>query len=225
LTSVLLLAGLLAVPAAGGAPRLLAPPPGAVLEAGDELLVGWEWRPEGTREWEGFLSLDGGRSYPIRITPHLDASISSFRWTLPLLATNDASIRLRFGDGSAEREFDFPISFSIRPSERARLLSVRACDLGREPFPGEEESVEWVEGSASGEGLHVVAPPSGEGFTPSDSLEALRPELNLLKAASAVADPAFRVARVSLPSAESPAPRGEPAFAAPLLLLMSRLNL
>jgi hypothetical protein len=41
-------------------------------------------------EWEAFLSLDGGRTYPVRITPHLDLSIRRrFHFQVPAFPTRD----------------------------------------------------------------------------------------------------------------------------------------
>src|SRR5215471_18068604 len=67
--------------------RLLAPAAHAEVDPGSTVLLAWEsaGTPADVEEWEAFLSVDGGRTYPIRITPHLDASIHAFPWNVPLL--------------------------------------------------------------------------------------------------------------------------------------------
>lgn len=50
-----------------------APRAGAELAAGSLATVAWDGPPRGAEEWEAFLSLDGGRTYRLRITPHLVA--------------------------------------------------------------------------------------------------------------------------------------------------------
>ena len=62
--------------------ELLAPRPGTVLEGGRETTLTWSASslPAHAEEWEAFLSIDGGRYYATRITPHLDAGRRTFRW-------------------------------------------------------------------------------------------------------------------------------------------------
>src|SRR4051795_4705942 len=65
--------------------RLVSPQAGATLTAGSTVEL--EWAPlaqltqlKDAEEWEAFLSLDGGRTYPIRITPHLDLDLHRVQW-------------------------------------------------------------------------------------------------------------------------------------------------
>ena len=49
-------------------------------------------------EWEAFLSFDGGATYPVRITPHLDLELRRVRWQVPAIPTSvsvsdDAALR------------------------------------------------------------------------------------------------------------------------------------
>ena len=95
---VLLLA-LVALPAfAAGEPmvRLVLPAAGDELVAGSVAAIEWEglYIPEHADEWEAFLSLDGGHTWPLRITPHLDISIRRFELRVPDLPTRDARIPL-----------------------------------------------------------------------------------------------------------------------------------
>src|SRR3954471_17871563 len=75
-----------------GAPavQLVAPQTGATLTAGSTAEL--EWAPVGEldgdiKEWEAFLSVDGGKTYPVRITPHLDQDLRRFTWQVPSIPT------------------------------------------------------------------------------------------------------------------------------------------
>ena len=56
--------------------ELIRPMVGEVLVGGRQATVAWrplrELEQLGIDEWEAFLSFDGGRHWPVRITPHLD---------------------------------------------------------------------------------------------------------------------------------------------------------
>jgi hypothetical protein len=154
-----------------GAPvRLLAPQAGARLAAG--AMAELEWAPgsglarlPAVEEWEAFLSLDGGATYPVRITPHLDQDLRRVRFQVPPVPTPDARILLRFGDERHETAFELPGSFAIAASpvlESALTFSNRAASRGEPALPGRAGAVVWVEGSRRGGGLRQVvatAPP------------------------------------------------------------------
>lgn len=147
--------------ASGPAARLVAPGDGAVLAAGS--LAAIEWEPgDGfgelrAEEWEAFLSLDGGASYPIRLTPHLDASVRRTLVLVPRFPTPSARLLLRFGDERREVEVETPARFAITdgPALLAELARP-AIGRGEAPRPGEEGVVAWVEGSRDGSGLRVL---------------------------------------------------------------------
>jgi hypothetical protein len=168
--AALILAGLgFALPAgAAKAPllvpvRVLSPAPGAELIQGSLVSVAWE-APEGlpaaVHEWEAFLSLDGGRTFPLRITPHLDVAIRRFSFRVPDFPTRRARLLFRFGDEREEKEVDVPGSFSIvRGPGWVPDLIPRKTRLSRgEPArPGDGGVVFWTEGSRDGSGLREVA--------------------------------------------------------------------
>src|SRR5437764_9664912 len=96
-------------PAAGlnGPVRLAAPRAGETLRAGDMAELAWEpfsqtGLPGHAEEWEAFLSFDGGATYPVRLTPHLDLALRRVRWQVPAIPTDDARLLLRFGDERRE---------------------------------------------------------------------------------------------------------------------------
>jgi len=149
--------------------ELLAPRPGAALAAGSEAEL--EWAPlepfdrfPKVEEWEAFLSLDGGATWPVRITPHLDQDLRRVRWQVPPIPTPDARILLRFGDEHEERAVELPVWFSITISPTAALaksfaLAHRATSPGEPALPGEPGVVAWMEGSRRGGSLRQVVAP------------------------------------------------------------------
>ena len=156
-----------AVAAAGEAPavRLVTPQAGATLAAGSTAEL--EWTPDarlpGVEEWEAFLSLDGGATYPVRITPHLDQDLRRVRWQVPPIPTPDARLLLRFGDERRETFLELPQRFAIAASPAASaaigrtfLFSIRAPARGEPALPGDSGVVAWVEGSRRGGSLRQV---------------------------------------------------------------------
>src|SRR5690242_19787531 len=87
--------------------RLAAPAPEAILQAGGMAEIAWEplaglARIGPFEEWEAFLSLDGGKTYPLRITPHLDRDLRRVQWRVPPVPADDARLLLRFGNEGRE---------------------------------------------------------------------------------------------------------------------------
>ena len=78
--------------------RLLAPAEGDELTTGRDAVIEWEELalPPHVVEWEAFLSVDGGKTWPLRITPHLDIAIRRFTFRVPDLPTREARLLLRF---------------------------------------------------------------------------------------------------------------------------------
>jgi hypothetical protein len=155
--------------------RLEAPRAGETLRAGDTVELAWA--PRGpldalgqAEEWEAFLSFDGGATYPVRITPHLDLELRRVRWQVPAIPTGDARLLLRFGDERHETSVELPQRFAIAEAPWAAPLlggGARLAALPGEPArPGQPGVVAWVEGSRQGGALRAVVaapPPSLEG--------------------------------------------------------------
>jgi hypothetical protein len=165
--------GLLALAAAGfagetgAAVELVAPQADATLAAGS--MAELEWAPgegfshlQDVEEWEAFLSLDGGATFPLRITPHLDQDLRRIRFQVPPFATPDACILLRFGDERRETAVEPPARFAIAaPSALPELaaafrLARQAAAPGEPARPGHAGVVAWVEGTRRGGGLRQV---------------------------------------------------------------------
>lgn len=151
---------LLTAGAAGASgPRLVAPVAGHELTAGSLAVVEWEGRPpiEKAEEWEAFLSLDGGRTHPLRITPHLDLTIRRFTFRVPAFPTRDARFLLRFGDERREVEVETPHRFTIVAGPGVVSSGSRiSLSRGERARPEDEGVVFWVEGARDGSGLREV---------------------------------------------------------------------
>src|SRR5687767_13789745 len=136
--------------------RLVSPQPGATLVGGSTVVL--EWRPgpalaslPHAEEWEVFLSLDGGRTFRSRITPHLDIRMRRVTVQVPPLPSNDVRLLVRMGDERDEREQLLPGRYRI-------VLDHAAIPVwrSRRPLPGEAARpgapgvVVWVEGERDG---------------------------------------------------------------------------
>lgn len=163
---LLLLAGLAAASPAAAAPplRLVYPAAGAELAAGSEAVLAWEALADlgDAEEWEAFLSLDGGRTYPLRLTPHLDLSIRRFAFRVPDLPTSRARLLIRYGnEGEEEEEVEAPWTFEItagpHPSAFISPSLVRRLSPGERARRGDPGVVVWTEGTRGGSGLRLMA--------------------------------------------------------------------
>ena len=81
--------------------QLISPTAGQILYPGQKVRV--EWRSVlppinlAGCEAEVWLSLDGGRTFPMVITPIMDPKAQYFYWTVPNFPTNTAVLDIRFG--------------------------------------------------------------------------------------------------------------------------------
>ena len=83
------------------------------LRAGDVIRVRWRGVPPETRELEVLLSLDDGRTYPLRVTAELEPREGGFRWRVPNLAAERARLRLRYESGAGEMSGEASVPFRI----------------------------------------------------------------------------------------------------------------
>jgi hypothetical protein len=104
--------------AAGGgySATLISPTAGQVVYPGQHVRLQWKATLPHLRysrgcEMEIFLSLDGGRTFPMCITPILDPKTRYFDWTVPNTPTNAAVLDIRFGC-----EGWYPESYSPQPA-------------------------------------------------------------------------------------------------------------
>ena len=94
---------LFSAPSAAGtySAKLISPRIGQILYPGQKIMI--EWKSTLPKidltgsEMELFLSVDGGRTFDIYITPIFDAKTTSYLWTVPNTPTNAAVLDIRFG--------------------------------------------------------------------------------------------------------------------------------
>jgi hypothetical protein len=141
--------------------RVVAPADGGVLRGGETARLEWEAEslPAGSEEWEAFLSVDGGRYYAVRITPHLDVQIRRATWTVPNISARDVRLLLRFGNEKNERLVQVRSSVSIeaRSSTTAIVPVALTAGLPGEPArPGDRGVASWVDGDREGRHAYLV---------------------------------------------------------------------
>ena len=99
----------------GYSARLISPTAGQVLYSGQRVRVEWEATIPKTKavgcEMELVLSLDGGSTFNIYITPPLDPKARYFYWTVPNWPTEAAVLDIRFGC-----EQFYPESYAPQPA-------------------------------------------------------------------------------------------------------------
>jgi hypothetical protein len=213
--------------------RLVEPGQETDLVGGSQAALAWEpleplARLGPIEEWEAFLSLDGGRHYTIRITPHLNRALHSFAWSVPAVPSADARILLRFGDERRERAWQVGRRFRILAAPGGELIpAATALEPGEAPLPGEPGVVSWVEGTRQGGAQRQVAyraPPTLSGL----DLPALSRLASLVatEATTAPAAPPRRQPAVAEPDAPAPAadPRAAPPPPVEPLLMTQRRN-
>jgi hypothetical protein len=140
---------------------LHAPQDGEILRGGGQATVSWSapQLPAFVEEWEAFLSVDGGKYYAYRITPHLDANRRQFTFEVPNVESEDARILIRAGDERGEIELRTPQTFVIR-QDQARALAAAPVELiearrGEPARPGDRGVIGWIDGNR--DGSHLVS--------------------------------------------------------------------
>jgi hypothetical protein len=147
----------LALSANAEAVRLASPQAGVTLRGGSLAEVRWTAQslPEGTEEWEAFLSVDGGRYYAFRITPHLDIDQHRFTFVVPNVDTRDARILIRTGNEIDETHFESPDRFAIVRDADADLVLPRVAKSGRAEAArdGDPSVLFWTDGGRDASGV------------------------------------------------------------------------
>lgn len=129
------LAGSLCSEAVFASPSSLsAPAAGARLEPGSVQAITWSLEADkrGFGEMELVLSLDGGRTFPVRVTRRIDPAETVWLWGVPALPTEHARLGLRVGDDD--------------PPSRERLALVSAEFTIASPSPSPLAEMFWVGG-------------------------------------------------------------------------------
>lgn len=111
----------------------LSPSAGEALAPGAIVDVRWApiCRTEGQREIdeaEIVLSLDGGRTFPVRVSPDLNPCTAKYVWKVPALPSSDARLALRAGMDESDRNERVEIvsaSFRILAEPDGRVEQLR----------------------------------------------------------------------------------------------------
>jgi hypothetical protein len=93
-------------------PARLDPLP-ADVRAGQVVTLRWSDPGADVEELEVLLSLDDGRTFPLRISPELDGRTRTLRWRVPGVATGAARLRIRAGEAHREIEGEVTPAFRI----------------------------------------------------------------------------------------------------------------
>jgi len=135
-----------------------APREGEVLRGGTRTVVSWSAAslPRFVEEWEAFLSVDGGKDYAYRITPHLEVDRRQFTFEVPNVETGNARILIRAGDERREIEL-VSQTFAIRRDGVRALaaapLEIVDAERGEKARAGDRGVVEWIDGDRDGSHL------------------------------------------------------------------------
>src|SRR4051812_6058343 len=134
--------------------RVVAPANGSTLRGGSFAELRWtaEQLPPAAEEWEAFLSIDGGKYYAFRVTPHLDIQLRRFTFVVPNVDTRNARILIRTGDEVHELHFESRDSFSIVRDAKAEapLPRVIESERGEAARDGDPAVVAWADGARDG---------------------------------------------------------------------------
>lgn len=118
---------------------------GATFRAGESVTLDLHLDERAFDEFEVLLSLDGGRTYPVRLTRDLPASTRRVIVSVPALVAREARLLVRAGGddaeegGRAERDVWTSDVFRIETDR----VALPARDEGLLPRRGESVRVEW----------------------------------------------------------------------------------
>ncbi len=103
--------------------QLISPTAGQIVHPGQIVRVQWKSvlptiRYMDTCEMEVFLSLDGGRTFNLIISPWLDPKAQYFYWVVSNTPTNQAVLDIRFGC-----EQFYPESYAPQPASMFTITS------------------------------------------------------------------------------------------------------
>ena len=140
--------------ARAGSLRLTSPAAGTTLRGGSFAELRWSagQLPASSEEWEAFLSIDGGKYYAFRVTPHLDIALRSFTFVVPNVDTKTARILIRTGDEVHEAHFETADFFSIERDPNAERVVSHLLQFGRGEAArdGDPAVLSWTEGPRNG---------------------------------------------------------------------------
>jgi hypothetical protein len=189
----------------GKAGRFLSPVDGARLDPGATVRVVWErpLRASSAREVELVLSLDGGRTFPVRLTRDLSPDTNAVLWRVPALPTRAARVALRVGEDEEPADETIELVGGVFEIAEETALAPEAIH---------RVGGEWRTEAALDGAVPPNAPDDLEPGIP-DAIRALRDRDDALdsRRAERIADPASpSIGRARPPLAAAPA-AGPPA--------------
>jgi len=195
-------------------PDFVSPGRGESLAPGSLVTVQWRSAcesdlPAGFDEAELVLSLDGGLTYPIRVSGELDPCESTVTWRVPALASGSVRLALRAGDDggwSSEQILGLSDAFQILPDADGRVeaLVPRSGEWGVAPEPATAGARGLLGRSLRGSRERLTAPFEVAAFSLPATAAGLRPDR---RASAAAATPvSARRPSTSVPNAPSGAP-------------------
>ena len=121
-------------------PRLILPGSLAV-HPGQEIVLAWT-SDDDVSELEILLSLDGGHTYPIWISPRLSPRDRRFVWRVPDSGGGSLRMRIRFNRGGREIEGAPTASLDVVPAGTPEPLGLPpvSADPERAPRPGADNA-------------------------------------------------------------------------------------
>lgn len=138
--------------------RLIAPANQTVLRGGHFVTLQWEADALGkdVEEWEAFASINGGRYYSVRLTPHLDIAIQHFEVLIPNVDSNDVRFLIRTGNERSETIIELPQRLRIEADLSARFALIGQIVAASPPEaarPDEPPVTLWATGDRNGRGV------------------------------------------------------------------------
>lgn len=140
----------------------------ATVTAGETVVLELGEAPFGIDELEVLLSLDDGRTFPVRVTREIGAGERRVVWEVPAMATGAARLRVRFGrHQGGDREFE-----TWGPPSESFAIVTRGGKTDLHVFHenGWWEGLEPAPAPTSG-----VLDPAAPRFTAGDAVPSLAP--------------------------------------------------
>jgi hypothetical protein len=193
-----------------------APSHGEILAPGALVEIRWTAECEADRgreenEAELVLSLDGGLSFPIRVSGDLSPCDSRFTWRVPALPTAQAVLGVRMGEDERDEEERIEVvseAFTILPDPESRIeaLYARGAEWWIPEPPSRRGAEDGLRTAMHGASSHFVASIEWtEAAIPGSSSASPRFErFSRLPTAHSVTIPASTVSLVSAPAAPTP---------------------
>ena len=114
---------------------------GHPVHPGEKLSLFWQGADESIEELEILLSVDGGQTFSIWVSPSLDPRTGHYEWTVPKLGGSDAWLLVRFRRDGQEIE---------GPATRLSAFLTHGCDLPENALMPRESEAERESKPASG---------------------------------------------------------------------------